>query len=154
MGPITSPVDLGQFLPDMASLRHPILSALSCHDLGIDVALTPAPDGYQTLCLLPPADVERETIRSLMLDVTRATIEALIGRPLAEHRSDPIALTLRVRQGDQERVTTLDIGESIAIVRNQVVFTAWVGSDGRAMLKLFPPGGMSTPHRPGVEHVD
>jgi hypothetical protein len=41
------------------------------------------------------------------------------------------------------RSTTLDVGASVVIGRNQTVFTCWVGSDGRVMLKLFPSGGMT-----------
>jgi hypothetical protein len=123
--------------------RRPALTALVWHGRTIEVSLTPDPDGYQTLCLLPPADAGLGDIVLTMLAATRSVIEALIGRPLAEQRSDPIALTLQSDQDGQARTTTLAIGESIVIVRNQVVFTAWIGSDGRAMLKLFPPGGMS-----------
>ena len=77
-----------------------------------------------------------------MRDLAWETIEALIGRPLAERRTEPIALRLVAEDG---RTTTLDVGASVVIVRNQTVFTAWVGSDGRVMLKLFPPGGMAAP---------
>jgi len=139
----SDPTGLAQMLSDATGRKASAEASLRWQDLDVEVALTPDPDGYQTLCLLPPADADPAAIRPIIRDMTRATIEALIGRPLAEHRSDPIVFTLRMEHGDQERVTTLDVGESIAIVRNQVVFTAWVGSDGRAMLKLFPPGGMS-----------
>jgi hypothetical protein len=134
--------DLAGLLAEPIEQRRPAATSIAWHSVQIDVALAPDLDGYSTLCLLPPADAAPATIVPLMLDATRSIIEALIGRPLAEHRSDPIAITLCQDRGGPEQATTLEIGESIIIVRNQVVFTAWVGSDGRAMLKLFPPGGM------------
>jgi len=140
--PEASAADAGSTLVDYVGLTWPVLTSFRQHDLIVEVALVPDLDGYSTLCLLPPADADPASIVPPMLDATRSVVEALIGRPLAEHRADPIALTLRLERGGQERTTTLAIGESIVIVRNQVVFTAWVGSDGRAMLKLFPPGGM------------
>ena len=73
-----------------------------------------------------------------MLNATNAVIVGLIGRPLAERRTEPFAL----RMTGPDRSTTLDVGESIVIVRNPTIFAAWVGSDGRVMLRLLPPGGM------------
>ena len=145
---------LEKMVSDETGRKASVEASLRWHDLDVEVALTPDPDGYQTLCLLPQPDADPAATRASMLDLTRAIIEALIGRPLTEHRSDPIVLTLRVGHGDQERVTSLDIGQSVVMVRNQVVFTAWVGSDGRAMLKLFPPGGMTPSHQPSSEHAN
>lgn len=96
-------------------------------------------DGYQTRCLLPPADADPSCRFETMRDLAWGTIEGLIGRPLPERRTEPIALRLVARDG---RTTTLDVGASVVIGRNQVVFAAWVGSDGRVMLKLLPPGGV------------
>jgi hypothetical protein len=98
-------------------------------------------DGYQTLWLLPAADADPANRFETMCDLAWDTIEGLIGRPLPERRTEPIALRLIADDG---LTVTLDIGVSVVIGRNQVVFAAWVGSDGRVMLKLFPPGGMPT----------
>lgn len=141
-GPAADPEGLARLLAEPIERHQPTQTSLSWQSSFIDVMLAPDADGYQTLCLLPPPDADPASIGPAMLHATRAVIEALIGRPLAEHRSDPIALTLQYERDGQPRTTTLMIGESAVIVRNQVVFTAWVGSDGRAMLKLFPPGGM------------
>jgi hypothetical protein len=103
------------------------------------VSLTPEPDGYQTLCLLPPADADPAAVFELMRDLAWETIEGLIGRQLPERRTEPIALRLVAADG---RATTLDIGASVVIGRNQTVFAAWVGSDGRVMVRLLPPAGM------------
>ena len=138
IGPATSPADLGLLLPGLVSDRYPYLTSFAWHDATVQVVLTPEPDGYQTLCLLPPPDVEPSTLAPLMLDATNAVIVGLIGRPLAERRTEPFAL----RMTGPDRSTTLDVGESIVIVRNQTIFAAWVGSDGRVMLRLLPPGGM------------
>ena len=97
-------------------------------------------DSYQSLCLLPPADADPTTQVEPMRDVAWETLEGLIGRPLPEHRTEPIALRLLADDG---RTTTLDVGASVVLGRNQTAFTCWVGSDGRVMLKLFPPGGMA-----------
>jgi len=113
----------------------------------LHVSLAPDLDGYQTLCLLPPArdpasitEADPPSVFEMMRDAAWAAIESLIGRPLAEYRTEPIALRLVAHDG---RTTTLDVGVSIVIVRNQTMFTGWVGSDGRVMLKLFPAGGMA-----------
>jgi hypothetical protein len=60
---------------------------------------------------------------------------------LPEQRTEPIALRLAAEDG---RSTALNIGASVVIGRNQTVFAAWVGSDGRVMVRLLPPGGMLT----------
>jgi hypothetical protein len=135
---------LGDVLAELAdpiSDRRPTVTAIQWRGLTLDVALEPDLDGYQTLCLLPPPEVDPASLFEPMREATWETIEALIGRPLAERRTEPIALRL---VADDGRSATLDVGASVVIVRNQTVFTAWVGSDGRVMLKLFPPGGMST----------
>jgi hypothetical protein len=115
-------------------------ATLSANGLDIDASRVPDLDGYHTIYLLPPPTANLATIEATMRDLTWDVIEALIGRPLPERRTEPIAISLHAEDG---RSTTLDIGASIVIGRNQVVFTAWVGSDGRAMLRLFPPGGMT-----------
>jgi hypothetical protein len=106
----------------------------------IDVSLRPDLDVYQTLCLLPPVDAPPAAVFELMRAAACAIVEALMGRPLAEYRTEPIALRLLGADG---RTTTLEVGASIVVVRNQAVFAGWVGSDGRVMIKLFPPGGMT-----------
>jgi hypothetical protein len=103
------------------------------------VSVTPEPDGYQTLCLLPPSDMDLTVAFELMRDLAWETIEGLIGRPLPERRTEPIALRLVAADG---RSTTLEIGASVVIGRNQTVFAAWVGSDGRVMVRLLPTAGM------------
>jgi hypothetical protein len=135
----TTPADLAGALAAPIGHRLAIVTALHSRCLTIDVSLEPDPDGYLTLCLLPPADADPAALSETMREAAWATIEALLGRPLAERRTEPIALRL---VGDDGRATTLDVGASVVIVRNQAVFTAWVGSDGRVMLKLFPPSGM------------
>jgi hypothetical protein len=100
-----------------------------------DVSLVHDLDGHQTVCLLPPAESDPSSVFETMRDLAWETIEGLIGRPLPERRTEPIALRLVAEEG---RTTTLDVGASVVIGRNQVVFAAWVGSDGRVLLKLFP----------------
>ena len=56
IGPATSLADLGLLLPGLVSDREPYLTSFAWHDATIQVVLTPEPDGYQTLCLLPPPD--------------------------------------------------------------------------------------------------
>ena len=108
----------------------------------IDLTRLPDLDGHQTLCLLPPADADPTTLFETMRDLTWETIEGLIGRPLPERRTEPVRLRLVERDG---RTTTLDVGASVVIGRNQMVFAAWVGSDGRVMIRLLPPASMTAP---------
>ena len=126
------------------AVRQHVETSLVWHGLEVDVLLRPEPDGYQTLCLLAPADAHPADLFETMRDLTWETVEALIGRPLPERRTEPIVLQL-VEEGG--RSTTLDVGASVVIGRNQAVFAAWVGSDGRVMLKLLPPGGMAPTSR-------
>jgi hypothetical protein len=133
--------DLAAFLTDRMNARRPVQATLVWHNWHVDVRLTPDADGHQTLWLLPPPDVEPAGLFEGMRDLAWEIIEGLIARPLAERRSEPIALRL---VGQDGRTTTLDVGASVVIVRNQTVFAAWVGSDGRVMVKLLPPGGMPT----------
>jgi hypothetical protein len=137
--PFLTPTELLSALAGPIRERRPHMALLEWRGLSVDVALSPDLDGYQTLCLLPPTDADPAGLFETMRDLAWESIEALIGRPLPERRSEPIALRL---VGADGRSTTLDVGASVVIVRNQTVFTAWVGSDGRVMLKLFPPGGM------------
>ncbi|MGE3270987.1 MAG: hypothetical protein AB7P40_19700 [Chloroflexota bacterium] len=134
-----SPSELAAALQSSIGRRQPAETVLHWKGLPFPVSLAPDPDGYQTLCLLPPAADGPDRPFELMRDVTWEVIEALMGRPLAEYRTEAIALRLVSVDG---RTTTLEIGASVVVVRNQIVFTAWVGSDGRVMLKLFPRGGM------------
>jgi hypothetical protein len=98
-------------------------------------------DGYRTRCLLPPPETDPNAVFETMRTRAWAEIERLIGRPLPEHRTEPIELRL---VGEDGHTTTLEIGASVVIGRNQTVFAAWVGSDGRVMIRLFPPGGMAS----------
>ena len=120
--------------------RSPTEATLLWRSLRSGVCKSPDLDGYQTLCLIPPADADPATHFAPMRDLAWETVEALIGRPLPERRTEPIALRLTSADG---RTTTLDVGASVVIGRNQAVFAAWVGSDGRVMIKLLPPGGMA-----------
>ena len=136
---VTTPASLANALRDGISRRQPAETVLQWRGIPLPVSLTPDLDGHQTLCLLPPAAAGPDRPFELMREATWEVIEALMGRPLAERRTEPVALRL---VGADGRTTTLEIGASVVVVRNQVVFTAWVGSDGRAMQKLFPAGGM------------
>ena len=128
-------------LAEPLAARRPVQTLLLWHDLEIDISLTPELDGYQTLYLLPPADAAPSHLVETMRDLAWETIENLIGRPLPERRTEPIVLRL---VGEDGRTVALDVGASVVIGRNQTVFAAWVGSDGRVMLKLLPPGGMAS----------
>jgi hypothetical protein len=131
---------LSDLLPVLSTgVGEPTEATVSWRDLRVDVSLVPDLDGYRTLCLLPPAVADPSRLFETMRDLTWETVEGLIGRPLPERRTEPIALRL---VGSDGRTTTLDIGASVVIGRNQVVFAAWVGSDGRVMLKLLPPDGV------------
>jgi hypothetical protein len=137
--------ELGAALADSIAARQPAELAATWSGQEIAVSLTPDLDGYQTLCLLPlrpdPLVIpDPASMFETMRGAAWAAIESLMGRPLAEYRMEPIALRLIADDG---RTTTLDVGVSVVIVRNQTVFTGWVGSDGRVMLKLFPAGGMA-----------
>lgn len=132
--------ELATALPDLRAQRDAAQATLTVGASSLTAVLTPDLDGYQTLCLLPSQRPESPTPTfEETRQATWDTIEAIMGRPLAEYRTEPIALRLVATDG---RATTLDIGVSVVIVRNQTVFTGWIGSDGRVMLKLFPPGGM------------
>jgi hypothetical protein len=124
--------DLAAALTDAIHVRRPTLGAFDWQGLDLDVTLAPEPDGSQTLCLLPPTDAVPSDLQDTMREATWALIEALIGRPLAERRTEPFTLRLI----GPNHTMTLDVGESVVIVRNQTVFAAWVGSDGRVMVKL------------------
>lgn len=137
---VGDPAELADMLSTVIKDQRMAAATLSWRGLEVDVILRPELDGYQTLCLLPPADADPSALFEAMLDLAWETIEILIGRSLTERRTEPIVLRLIAEDG---RSTTLDVGASVVIGRNQTVFTAWVGSDGRVMLKLFPPGGMT-----------
>jgi hypothetical protein len=120
---------------DVVRLRAEALARFARAPLGADSMLTSEPDGYQTLCLLPPANSDPNALFASMRARAWEAIEGLIGRSLPEHRTEPIELRLIDEDG---RTTTLDIGASVVVGRNQTVFAAWVGSDGRVMIRLSP----------------
>lgn len=120
---------------DISRLRAKALARFARAPLDVSSMLTAEPDGYRTLCLLPPPDADPATVFEAMRARAWEEIERLIGRLLPEHRTEPIELRLI---GEDRRTTTLDIGASVVIVRNQTVFAAWVGSDGRVMIRLSP----------------
>ena len=109
------------------------------HDgLAIDVAMVPEADGGVTLSLLPPPDepaVPNLVVR--MEAAARAVLVGLMGMPFAEERKEVIEHRLI----GPERTTTLLVGWSLVLPRNRRVFAAWLGSDGRVMIRLFPPEG-------------
>jgi hypothetical protein len=133
--------ELAEALTPAIQQRRLAAATLASRGREVQVSLVPELDGYLSLCLLPPADVDPTTTVGPMRELAWATIEALLGRPLPERRTEPIAIRLIADDG---RSTTLDVGTSVVIGRNQQVFAAWVGSDGRVMLRLFPPGGMTS----------
>ena len=106
--------------------------------LVVDVAVAPEADGGATLSLLPP--VEEEPTPELvgrMEAAAREVLALLMGVPFAEERKEEIAHRLV----GPERTTTLLVGWSLVLPRNRRVFAAWLGSDGRVMIRLFPPEG-------------
>lgn len=141
INPANDPADAAHVLAGPVRDRRPCTTSFPWQGLTIEAVLTPDADGYQTLCLLPPAGADPVSLPGPMLDATRELIVGIIRKRLPEERTEPIALRL---MGQDGRSTTLDIGVSVVIVRNQTVFAAWVGSDGRVMIKLLPPGGMPT----------
>lgn len=106
--------------------------------VAIDVAVAPARDGGATLALLP-RDVG--TLGSSVLkmrDVAWTALEGLLDMPLRERRTEVISMRLT----GPERASELSIGWSLILPRNRRVFAAWLGSDGRALLRLT---GRETP---------
>ena len=104
----------------------------------LHAAMAPEADGGATLALLPP--VEAEPIPDLvewMESAARAVLPGLMGVPFAEHRKEVI----EHRLVGPERTTTLLVGWSLVLPRNRRVFAAWLGSDGRVLIRLFPPEG-------------
>lgn len=102
--------------------------------LSIDASCVPESDGNLTLALLPrPGHSPRR-------DVTRMgaaawlTLEGLLGTTLSERQSEPITLRLV----GPDRATELAIGWSLVLPRNRRVFAAWLGSDGRVVIRLRP----------------
>jgi hypothetical protein len=58
-------------------------------------------------------------------------IEAWLGVPIEERRKEPLA----VRIIGRTRTTSLLVGWSLVLPRNQKLFAAWLGSDGRLELR-------------------
>ena len=118
--------------------RHSATGRLEHDGLTLGVALAPEADGGATLALLPP--VEAEPIPNLvgrMEAAARAVLRGLMGVPFAEERKEAIEHRLI----GPERTTTLLVGWSLVLTRNRRVFAAWLGSDGRVLIRLFPPEG-------------
>jgi len=114
------------------------LGVMQHKGLSIDVALVTESDGGAMLSLLPP--VEEEPTPELvgrMEAAAREVLALLMGVPFAEERKEEIAHRLV----GPERTTTLLVGWSLVLPRNRRVFAAWLGSDGRVMIRLFPPEG-------------
>ena len=112
-------------------------------DLPLDVSIAREPDGGSTLALLPrPLEGPGVGVASPTGAAVWATLEGLLGFPLEERRTEPIALRLV----GPERATELLIGWSLVLPRNRRVFAAWLGSDGRAVIRLSP-GGSATSER-------
>jgi hypothetical protein len=111
---------------------------LAHHGLSVDVAVAPEADGGATLSLLPPSELEpNEGLVERMEGAARAVLVELMGVPFAEERKEAI----EHRLVGAERTTTLLVGWSLVLPRNRRVFAAWLGSDGRVMIRLFPPEG-------------
>jgi hypothetical protein len=140
---VNTPSDLVLALSAAKAEQAPSEATFSLHGLDLDACRVADLDGYHTICLLPPPTANPATVEETMRELAWDVIEALIGRPLPERRTEPIAISLHAEDG---RSTTLDVGSSIVIGRNQQVFAGWVGSDGRVMLRLFPPGGVAGVH--------
>ena len=86
---------LHELLPALSvGVGEPQELTVSWRGLRITASLVPDLDGYQTLCLLPPADADPSALFETMRDLTWETIEGLIGRPFPERRTEPIALRL------------------------------------------------------------
>ena len=102
------------------------------------MALAPEADGGATLALLPPVDEEPiPNLVGRMEAAARAVLPGLMGVPFAEERK----VVIEHRLVGPERTTTLLVGWSLVLPRNRRVFAAWLGSDGRVMIRLFPPEG-------------
>lgn len=106
----------------------------------LHVAMAPEADGGATLALLPPEEEAAAPIANRvgrMEATARAVLPGLMGMPFAEERTEAIEHCLVGR----ERTTTLLVGWSLVLPRNRRVFAAWLGSDGRVLIRLFPPEG-------------
>ncbi len=121
--------------------RRPAAGVVEHAGLTIDLALTPAADGGATLALLPP--VEQEALPNLvecMESAARVVLPGLMGVPFGEERKEVI----EHRLVGPARTTTLLVGWSLVLPRNRRVFAAWLGSDGRVSIRLFPPEGQGS----------
>jgi hypothetical protein len=104
----------------------------------LHVAMAPEADGGATLALLPPVeDAPIPDLVERMESAARAVLPGLMDLPFAEHRKEVIEHRLI----GPEHTTTLLVGWSLVLPRNRRVFAAWLGSDGRVLIRLFPPEG-------------
>jgi hypothetical protein len=116
---------------DLGQSGHPSLGFV-WEGLPVTVSLTAEAAGGHTVALLPDRQDDPERAVSRMEGAAWATLEALIGMPIEERQSEPIALRL-VGPG---RAAELTIGRSLVLPRNRRVFAAWLGSDGRVVIRL------------------
>ena len=92
---------------------------------------------------VPPPDTPGPTTLSIgssaetasPINAAWARLETLLARPLDERWTEPIVLRLV----GPNRATELQVGWSLVLPRNQQVFAAWLGSDGRLQIRLQPP---------------
>ena len=116
---------------DLRQLSQMSLGFVSNGSL-ITVSLTADVDGGHTVTMLGARRDHLGSTVSGMEDAAWATLEALIGTPIKERRSEPIALRLV----GPTRAAELAIGRSLVLPRNRRVFAAWLGSDGRVVIRL------------------
>ena len=139
-GGTTSPThDPGEVAREVTRLLARDLRQLSQMSLGfvsngslITVSLTADVDGGHTVTMVGARRDHLGSAVSGMEDAAWATLEALIGTPIKERRSEPIALRLV----GPTRAAELAIGRSLVLPRNRRVFAAWLGSDGRVVIRL------------------
>jgi len=124
--------DLPEFL-SRADLGERVAEAMMEHDgLAIDASVSLAPGASPTLALLPDADLHTDRVVTRMLGAAWQTVETLLGITLAERRMQSISIRLL----GPSRSSELAIGWSLVLPRNRRVFAAWVGTDGRVLIRL------------------
>ncbi len=126
------PDQLGPALRTHLAKDRVMASTITRDGLTIDVAASLNAAGGATLALLPRRLTTRDWVFARMAATAWATLESLIGQPLTERRSEAIALRLT----GPERSAELLIGWSLVLPRNRQVFAAWLGSDGRLVIRL------------------
>lgn len=99
----------------------------------LDVALAPDPDGGSTLALLPHAEDVADSVGA-MRTAAWSALEGLLEIRLEDRRTEEVALQL----AGPERTTELAVGWSLVLPRNRRVFAAWLGTDGRVLIRLMP----------------